>query len=272
MLQIVLDYMEPHNVSDPVCARPAKLPAEGALNSPVWYNKQYDISESLKQRLGKEMTEALVKRGRTPSMSLCDALAYMVEDLPTEIPIFWDPETAQSALSRAISEVCPNTKDGRSLSETLLKTVKEWPNWTTTSIQGKTKPRSWVETARAIRNQNSRFQEIINDRDPAYAFVTQMTGAEESEVRNTVKSRGRFEAPICAQPGKSILVTKGFINGREHSILWDTGASINVAGADFLLEHPNAVWTRRDVSIVGISKTPQIPLGAQQQTYSLRTD
>jgi hypothetical protein len=128
MLQIVLNYMEPHSVYDSVCPRPTKMPAGGALNGPVWYNKQYDISGSLKLRLGKEMTEALVKRGREPSMSLCDALAFMVEDLPTEIPIFWDPETAQSAVSRAISEVCPITRDGHSLSETLLKTVKEWPN------------------------------------------------------------------------------------------------------------------------------------------------
>ena len=60
---------------------------------------------------------------------------------------------------------------------------------------------------------------------------------------------------IVAKQEQPVLVTEGYINGRRHEVLRDSGASIDVGGKRFIEKHPSLQWTQRNISIQGVNST-----------------
>jgi hypothetical protein len=91
-----------------------------------------------------------------------------------------------------------------------------------------------------------------------YYFVAKIAKVSEEELKEHLKTTGKFEVPIGAKQEESILITKSFINGRTHSVLWDTGSALDIAGLGFRKEQPDAKWEKEQISFSGVDSKKEI--------------
>ena len=56
-----------------------------------------------------------------------------------------------------------------------------------------------------------------------------MVGLSANDIKHKIDTEGSVELPvlqqsITAKQDHTVLITEGYINGRQHEVLWDTGA------------------------------------------------